>query len=257
MTLAHDSDGTGPTVLLVHAGVCDRRMWAPQVGALREAGFRVCRPDLPGFGDSPATTADPADTLLDLVEALGPDPVHLVGASYGGGVALDVAARRPERVRSLLLVCANADLPADRDDPDAAAEVLAFGEAEQSLLDAGDVEAAVALNVRTWVGPQADADTREFVATMQRDLFRLQATQQPEAAGSDEPGPDPVDPARVTARSLVLSGAHDLRYFTVVADWLAERIPDAARRHLDWAGHLPSLESPDRFTPLLVDHLRS
>ena len=40
-------------VLLLHAGIADRRMWEPQVEALEAAGHRVLAPDLPGFGDAP------------------------------------------------------------------------------------------------------------------------------------------------------------------------------------------------------------
>jgi cystathionine gamma-synthase len=62
MILTHDADGTGPAVLLLHAGVADRRMWDGVAPALAHA-FRVIRPDLRGFGDSPLPepTATPAD----------------------------------------------------------------------------------------------------------------------------------------------------------------------------------------------------
>ena len=42
-------------VLLLHAGIADRRMWAPQIEALEAAGHRVLAPDLPGFGDNALT----------------------------------------------------------------------------------------------------------------------------------------------------------------------------------------------------------
>ena len=50
--LAHDAEGDGPPLVLIHAGVCDRRMWEPQWRALSER-FRTVRCDLRGFGDSP------------------------------------------------------------------------------------------------------------------------------------------------------------------------------------------------------------
>src|SRR3954464_7572900 len=51
--LSYDDVGHGPAVVLIHAGIADRRMWHEQVSALVTAGFRVVTPDLRGFGDSP------------------------------------------------------------------------------------------------------------------------------------------------------------------------------------------------------------
>jgi len=58
--------------------------------------------------------------------------------------------------------------------------------------------------------------------------------------------------AAATARTLVVSGAHDVDYVIEIAQVVAERIPDATWTHLDWVGHLPSLEDPDRLNPLLL-----
>ena len=56
MVLAHDLDGTGDPVVLLHSGVADRRMWRPQCGPLLDAGYRVLRPDFRGHGESPMPT---------------------------------------------------------------------------------------------------------------------------------------------------------------------------------------------------------
>ncbi|MCW3033129.1 MAG: Alpha/beta hydrolase fold protein, partial [Solirubrobacterales bacterium] len=50
MILPHDQNGSGPPVVLLHAGVADRRMWAALLPALADAGLGVLAPDLPGFG---------------------------------------------------------------------------------------------------------------------------------------------------------------------------------------------------------------
>jgi pimeloyl-ACP methyl ester carboxylesterase len=251
MLLAHDVEGDGRPVLLVHSGVCDRRMWEPLLPALGHT-FRVVRPDLRGFGDSalPGERYADADDLDTLLGSLGISDAAVVGSSFGGRVALELATRHPARVSSLVLLC-----PAFRgievDDPQADA----FGEEEERLLEAGDVEGATALNVRTWLGPQASPETAARVAQMQRHAFEVQL-----AADAADPGPEPerveVDPGEVAVPTVVVSGAHDLVTFRTIATELAARIPGAEHVELHWAGHLPSLERPDAVLSLLLDVLR-
>jgi pimeloyl-ACP methyl ester carboxylesterase len=59
----------------------------------------------------------------------------------------------------------------------------------------------------------------------------------------------------VTARTVVVSGDHDVDYFRTTADYLAASIPDAVRVALPWAGHLPTLEAPARMNPLILNWL--
>jgi pimeloyl-ACP methyl ester carboxylesterase len=73
------------------------------------------------------------------------------------------------------------------------------------------------------------------------------------AAGDVSADRPDFDLGAITAPSLVVSGAHDLDYFGRVADLLAAQIAGAQQRELDWAGHLPNLEDPDRFDPLLLE----
>lgn len=250
MLLSHDDQGSGPAVLLLHAGVADRRMWGPLVTPLGHS-FRVVRPDLRGFGGSalpPGPYCD-ADDLDALLAHLGIDQAAVVGSSFGGRVAMELATTHPGRVSSLVLMNA-----AYRGlDPTPAAQ--AVGEEEERLLEAGDVDGAVELMVRTWLGPDADDASRELLRTMQRHAFDVQL-----AADRADPGPAPrrvvVDPGTIAVPTTVVSGGHDLDHFQAVAEHLAARIPGAERVHLDWAGHLPALERPDTVLALLLDVLR-
>jgi 3-oxoadipate enol-lactonase len=248
MTLAHDVVGDGPAVLLLHSSVCDRRMWDPQRELLVGAGFRVIRPDFRGYGETPAPTSgyDEAIDIRDLLDVHSIERAVIVGSSFGGRAAQEFASRWPSRVTGLLLVCPATRLLAPTGD------VRAFGAEEDALLDVGDLDGAVALNVRTWVGPAATESTRELVASMQRHAFEVQSAAPDVAAERDE-----FDLGAVTAPTLVVSGAFDLGYFAQVAELLSERIAGSEHRELDWAGHLPSLEDPARFNPLLLDFLRS
>ncbi|MDQ7910592.1 alpha/beta hydrolase [Phytohabitans sp. ZYX-F-186] len=249
MTIAHDVAGDGPTVVLLHSTVCDRRMWDPQVPALVDAGYRAVRADFRGFGETPVPDGPYSDArdVLDLLDLLGAERVAVVAASGGGRVGQEVAARWPGRVGALMLV----STALGGHEP--GAELRAFGEREEALLAAGDVGGATELNVTTWLGPYAGEPARAEVREMQRHAFETQL--------AGDAGAEPIrvefDASAITAPTLLVSGAHDLPDFTRIAATLAGRLPRARHIALDWAGHLPSLERPEAFNPLLLDFLHA
>jgi pimeloyl-ACP methyl ester carboxylesterase len=170
MTLSHDVAGDGPVLVLLHSGVCDRRMWDAQWPALIDAGYRLVRCDLRGFGETPAPDRphNDAEDVLDLLDGLGIARAALVGSSYGGQVALETAARRPDRVGAIALICSA--LPGH----EPSAELRALGAREEALIEAGDVAGATELMVENWLGPDADETAREAVRQMQRHAFEVQ-----------------------------------------------------------------------------------
>lgn len=110
MTLHTRDTGSGEPVLFVHGNLSDGSAWDEQRGLL-PSGFRGIAPDLRGFGrsapapiDATRGVGDFRDDLVALLDALGLDSAHLVGHSMGGGVVMDLAARHPERVRTITLV---------------------------------------------------------------------------------------------------------------------------------------------------------
>ncbi|WP_435133875.1 alpha/beta fold hydrolase [Actinacidiphila sp. bgisy144] len=249
MTLAHDVTGDGPALVLLHSGVCDRRMWDPQWPMLAGAGYRVVRCDFRGFGASPLTGGphnDPEDVLA-LMDTLGIARAALLGSSYGGHVALEIAARHPERVAALALLCAG------QPGYEPSAELRAFGEREDALLAAGDVAGAVELNVATWLGPEADEPARTALRTMQRRAFDVQLAA-PDGAGRREV---PVDLAAVAAPCLAVSGGQDLADFRAIAAGLPQVLRGADVRHVElpWAGHFPGMERPAETAELVAGFL--
>ena len=234
--------GTGDPVVLLHAGVCDRHMWDEVVPVLREAGRTVVAPDLRGFGSRPPGPAPftHAGDVIALLDGLDAPRAHLVGASFGGGVALAVAAREPDRVASLALLAPA--LPGwDFTDPD----LLAYGEAEEAALARGDVDGAVKLNVDFWAGRLAPHD-QAYVADAQRRAFELEA--------EEEEGP--FDLAAVRAETLVVVGDQDVSDFVAIARHLAETLPGPELRLVEDAGHLLALERPSLTSEVLAGWLR-
>jgi pimeloyl-ACP methyl ester carboxylesterase len=100
--------GTGPLVLLIHGMAGSATTWKQVMPALSER-FTVLAPDLLGHGESDKTEGDyslgaMASTLRDLIVALGYKRATVVGQSYGGGIAMQLAYQYPERCERLVLV---------------------------------------------------------------------------------------------------------------------------------------------------------
>lgn len=247
-------------VLLVHAGVADRRMWEPLRTELEEAGHRLLAPDLRGFGERPLEPGpfSHVDDLVALLDAEGVRRAAVVGASFGGKNALDLALAHPDRVAALVLI---GPAVGGWDFSD---EVQAFGEQEDALLDAGDVDAAVELNLRTWVdGPErqpndVDPGVRALVGEMQKRAFELQldayaAEPYPEGRALDPPALGRL--GEIGAPTLVLVGELDVEDFREQASRVAEEIRGARLEAVGGTAHLPSLERPELVARTIVGFL--
>ena len=101
----------GDTVVLLHGFPQTAESWAAQLAALEEAGYRAVAPDQRGYTAAHRPEGRRAyriealvDDVLAVIDATGDERVHLVGHDWGGGVAWAVAARHPDRLRSLTVV---------------------------------------------------------------------------------------------------------------------------------------------------------
>lgn len=250
-------DRAGPRrdlpVVLIHAGVADRRMWDPQWTALT-AERDVVRVDLRGFGESaerPRGTLSHVDDVLDTMAELGIERCHLVGASLGAGVAVELTLTQSEMVHSLFL-----SEPAGSLIPELTPDLHAFIEAERGALARHDIDAAVEANLAWWVdGPTRDAANvnrvvRELVRQMQRRAFEV-------TAGWDDVEESELDPpaldrlGEIHVPTLVLVGSLDLDAIHDTARRVSDGISGARLVHWRDAAHLPSMERPNDFLALL------
>jgi 3-oxoadipate enol-lactonase len=231
MDLYAEVAGQGSTVVLVHAGICDSRMWDPQWDAF-PAAHQTVRYDLRGFGRSPLPPQPYSHgrDLIALLQQLRIQQATLVGASLGGRVALEVAVAHPQLVDALVLV--DAALPGVT----WSQELRAFWAEEDAALERGDLDAAVEVNLRMWVdGPRrppttVDAAVREHVRQMQRRAFQLQLPVWEDAEEELLVSDLERRLSEVRAPALVLVGEEDVSDFHQIAAQLSAGDPERAAR---------------------------
>jgi len=248
--------GEGPLVVLLHAGVADRRAWTACAELVSSAGADVVAYDRRGFGDT--TVDDPAapfshlDDLLAVLDAAGGEDggraAWLVGNSMGGALALDAALLAPDRVAGLVLVAPAVSGAPEPDEASFDAATARLGAAIDAAEDAGDVDGLNALEVHLWLdGPgRPEGRVGDPPRALALDMNRRALTGGlPEDAG--ESGVDAwgrLD--EVAAPAVVVWGELDASFSVARTCALAERLPDVRETHaLPGVAHLPALEAPD------------
>ncbi|MBK8083718.1 MAG: alpha/beta hydrolase [Devosia sp.] len=256
-SLRGEADGFGIPVVFLHAGVADRRMWAGQMGALAAEGYHVVSYDRRGFGET--ETADvPFNHLVDLEAVLDQLSIHaaiLVGCSMGGGLAIDFALEHPERTIGLVLV-GTAVTGAEGYEVDD--EVTALEEAAEYALERGNIGTANRIQAHEWLdGPYGEAGrvtgpVRELFLAMNEIHLnhpRLTQEERPESA-FDSVG-------SIQAPTLLVVGELDCSDIIAIHEDLSEELENAFAVVLEDTAHLPSLERPDLFNPLLLEFLEA
>jgi pimeloyl-ACP methyl ester carboxylesterase len=244
-------DGSGPAVLLVHAGVADLTMWDGEAAALRDR-YRVIRHDTRGFGltrtdDVPFSNRADIAAVLD---HLGETRAHVVGLSRGGSIALDFAVEHPERVRTLTVVAGGVG------GYDSPLEDAALWERSDALYEAKDWDAVANLEAAYWADGPGQPPDRVPAIHQRVHAWVLDNV----SAELEEGEPQPLLPranerlADLAMPLLVIAGTLDDPATTDSMRHLAATAPNARLVELE-AAHMVNLEHPERFQNLLLEHL--
>ena len=251
--IAYDDEGRGAPVVLLHAGIADRTMWDDVAPMLAE-GFRILRPDLRGYGETPLPDGPfvYAADVAGLLGALGIERAHVVGVSMGGHVALDLALAHPGLVDRMVLVGSGID-GWEHD----AALTAAWAEEEEAW-ERGDLDDVAWVNVRTWLdGPTRDEEA--VPRALRRRVYEMQRSALDHENANATGGW--LTPSRrerlgeVGSPTLVLVGALDQRDFRRIGRFLADEIPGARFEELPGVAHLPPLERPEAFARTVIGFL--
>ena len=252
LTVQVQGDSGAPVVFMTHSILSDRTMWDEQATLLVAQGLRVVRADTRGHGESDAP--DGACTMADLVaargavlDALGIERAHYVGLSLGGMSGFGLGIHHTERLLSLCLCDARADMP-----PAAAAvwpERIAIARQQGCA-------ALAAATVERWFG-KAFVDANS--ATAQRFVASAAATSAAGFIGCAEAiiGLDYLPRvAQIQTPTALIVGANDGPLPQAMRD-LQGLIKGATLDVIVGAGHLPNIDQPTAFNAALLRHLQS
>jgi 3-oxoadipate enol-lactonase len=239
--------GAGEAVLLLHAGVADRRVWDPIAPALADRGFRAIRYDMRGHGRSAPPTAPHslvADALA-VLDAAGVDSAHFVGLSQGAATSVDTALAHPARVRSLTLVAPG--LTGYR------WPRLPGFERRMAAAEAGDCHRLAVEIARLWAplsftGTHGPHDAAGLIIVDQAEQFMRD-----EMEIDEPPAVDRL--AEITVPTLVVLGDRDVEPIGDIGRRLVDGIPGARCATLAGADHMLPLRVPGEFTDVLLRHL--
>jgi pimeloyl-ACP methyl ester carboxylesterase len=250
--LHYERTGSGEPLVLVHGSWVDHASWNALVPFLSER-FDVVAYDRRGHSDSerPASqgsTAEDADDLAALIEALELAPTNLLTNSFGGLIALRVAGSRPELLSRMSLHEPPA-LPLLASDPQNAALLEPVGgsiAAVVAKLASGDHEAAasqfvdeVAFGPGAWDNQVPEEIRATFIRNAPTFLDEV----------SDPAGLD-VDIEAISSFEkpvLLTDGDQSPPFFSKIVDKLAQVMPNAERRSIPAAGHVPQLTHPEQY----------
>jgi len=247
--------GDGSPLLLIHGWAMDHRIFTRQVPALSQQ-MRVITFDRRGFGrsEAPPDLGRELDDIDRLLDVLSGEPVHLLGMSQGGRIALRYAITRPQRLRSLILQGAMVDGLKTVDTDNERIPIREFTE----FMRRGNIEA---IRQRWRRHPMMDIGNED-----ETNLELLDAMLQSYS------GADLVDDeldhlifkenvlgalVDLDVPTLILTGAGDTVARRRHATELAARIPGARELILENSGHLCNLTEPDVYNEAVLAFCRN
>lgn len=237
-----------PVVVLSNSLGSTHTMWDAQADVLAEH-FRVVRYDTRGHGGSPVPAGpydidDLADDVGALLDTLGVEKAHFVGLSLGGMTGMRLAARNPERIDRLVVLCTGPKL-----DP-----ASAWHDRASSVRGQGTGAVAEAV-VQRWFTSAYLASNPDIKASCEATVAATPAEGYAsccEAIATMDLRPGMPT---ISAATLAIAGADDPATPPSFLQEIADTVQDGRLIVVPQAAHLASAEQPATITPAIIAHL--
>lgn len=252
LELSYRAQGSGPTLLLLHAFPLNQRMWDPLVEALADS-VHVVTVDLPGFGASQLTDGkqsidDVADLIADFATRLGHEKFVLGGLSMGGYIALAFARRHPDRLRGLIL----ADTKATADTEAARAKRIT----QITELELKGVRGLAERFPHEVTTAGTAIDRPELLAQLASWIAGANPQGLAGALHMMADRPDAMkDLAGITVPTLVIVGEDDQLTPPAESEAMVNALPNAKIVRIPGAGHISALEAPAAFNSSVAHYM--
>ena len=238
-----------PVAVLLHGLGGSRIGWEPQLAALSTT-HRVIAWEAPGYGGSDPVASCTFDAYVDalagLLDTVSPNaPVDIVGMSFGGMIAQYAAARFPQRIRTLTLLCTSPKFGLDGTDPDEWRAHRLSG-----LEAAGSPSAVAPAILASLVGAGNEHVLPEAIAAMDRVPLRGLLDSLRTIVTHDSRSILPT----IEIPTLVLVGSIDEETPPSYGQAIVDLMPNARLCVIDDAGHLLNLEAAEAVSMEIAGH---
>ncbi len=257
--IAYTDTGSGEPVVMIHCSSSSAREWQ-SLGETLNADFRPiavdqwgCGNSIPWSGQVDFTLASEAAPIVNVIREIG-TPVHLVGHSYGGGVALKIAREHPELVLSLTLIepsCFHL-LAGDPQDAKLLREITTLANAVIDAVSSGNYWEGTEQFVDYWSGAGIWAampykSQMRLCQTLGKVILDFRAL-------FNEPT-ELRDYANITCPTLIICGEYARAPSRRIAEILVDTLQRVTLQMIPQAGHMSPVTHPEVVNSVILDHL--
>ncbi|HEX8286809.1 MAG TPA: alpha/beta hydrolase [Pyrinomonadaceae bacterium] len=247
-----DYGGEFPLVLL-HAFPLSRKMWNGNIEAITDSGFRLILPDLPGFGQTPNSSAatsieEMAVDIAELLDSLKIEKAIIGGLSMGGYVALNLYRLFPEKFAGLILCDTTSSLDTE-EKRNQRFELI-------KKIETHGIQILIEKMLPNLIGEHTKKSNRKLVARIEEMFAETNSVSVISALRAMAERKDHTDLLdKINVPTVLIFGEEDQITNLHTARVMNEKINDSRLYTIKNAGHYSNLEQPDEFNEALKNYI--